>query len=396
MKKGRFWDSIVNTMRIAQVVCVFPPYSGGIGNSVYFLAKKFSSSGEEIAVFTPDYGLPREVSEDGEDFQIKRIKPLFKFGNAACLPQLLWQLRKFDTIHLHLPFLGGTLPALLFLYFHSKKKLIITYHMDLVGRGGKRIIFLFYKKIIVPLALRRADKIIVSSYDYAENSDIKNFFEKHRDKFLEIPFAVDEHKFYPKEKNASLLEKYFIGANDKVILFVGGLDSAHYFKGLDILMRSMKQAADAGQEDMKLLVVGDGGLKADFQDKAERLHLGGKIIFAGRVADAELVDYYNLADIFVLPSIGKSEAFGIVLLEAAACGKPCIASNLAGVRKVVKNNETGFLAAPNDAPDLAEKMTQLLADDELRKKMGEAARQMVLKKYVWAALAPSILNVCRG
>lgn len=380
-------------MKIVQVVCTFPPYRGGIGNSAYNLAKNLSLSGEEAAVFTPNYNTAGDMASSGEKFKIKRMRPLFKFGNAAILLQLMWQLRGFDVIHLHLPFLGATLPVFWFSVFHPKIKLVATYHMDLAGAGFKRFIFNLYKKIVLPLILRRADKIIVSSYDYAETSDIKNFFAKHKNKFIEIPFGVDEHKFCPMQKNAALAEKYFVDGNDKVVLFVGGLDAAHCFKGLDVLMRAAKEVMDSGCDNIKLLIVGEGDLKADYKDRAERLHLRDKMIFAGNVSDAELPDYYNLADILVLPSVDKSEAFGIVLLEAAACGKAAIASGLPGVRTVVYDGQTGFLIKPSDAADLAEKIKQLFLDGEMTKKMGEAARQMVLEKYRWENVVEKYLAI---
>ncbi len=376
-------------MKIAQVVCTFPPYRGGIGNSAHNLAKNISLKGGEVRVFTPDYG---QTAEGKNNFKVERIKPLFKFGNAAVLSQLAWRLNGFNAIHLHLPFLGATLPVLLFSVFHPKKKLVVTYHMDLAGTGFKKIIFNLNKKIILPLTLLRANKIIVSSYDYAENSDIKNFFAKHKSKFVEIPFGVDEQKFYPMQKNATLAEKYFIDAETKTLLFVGGLDAAHYFKGLDILLRALKKVVESGLENIKLVIVGDGELKSEYQDQAEFLHVRDKIIFAGGVPDAELPDYYNLADMFILPSIDKSEAFGLVLLEAAACGKPAIASDLPGVRTVVKNNQTGFLSKPADPDDLAEKIKQLFSDSETIKKMGQAAREMVLEKYSWEKVATEHLK----
>lgn len=379
-------------MKIAQVVCTFPPYRGGIGNSAYNLAKYISLKDEKVRVFIPNYtvGLP---TPHGENFQIEIIKPLFKFGNAAVLPQLAWRFREFDVIHLHLPFLGATFPVLWFAIFHPKKKLIITYHMDLAGTGFKKFVFNLYKKTVLFLTLLRANKIIVSSYDYAENSDIKKFFAKHKNKFAEIPFGADEQKFYPTEKNAALAEKYFIDPETKTLLFVGGLDAAHYFKGLDILLRALKKIVESGLENIKLVIVGDGDLKSEYQNQAEFLHVRDKIVFAGNVSDAELPNYYNLTDALILPSIDKSEAFGLVLLEAAACGRPAIASDLPGVRTVVKNNETGYLVKPADADDLAEKIKQLFSDGEAVKKMGHAARQMVLEKYRWEKVAEEVREI---
>ncbi|MBU1179659.1 glycosyltransferase family 4 protein [Patescibacteria group bacterium] len=371
-------------MKIAQIVCTFPPYKGGIGNAVYNFAKYLAGHGENVTVFTPNY---RHIgAEYNESFRVRRLSPFFKIGNAACIPQLFWKLKEFDVIHLHLPFIGGTLPIL----FYPKKKLVIHYHMDLVGFGAKKILFWLYKKLAVPLALWRADKIIVSSFDYIKNSDIAEYFERKREKFFELPFGVDAKKFCPKSKNESLMEKYFIEPDDKVVLFVGGLDKAHYFKGLDVLMRAAKEI---NRENIKLLVVGEGDMKAEYKDKAEEFGIAKRIIFAGSPNDAELPDYYNLADIFVLPSIDKSEAFGLVLLEAGACGKPLVASDLAGVRTVVWKNENGLLAEPNNSNDLADKIKQLLDNDELRAKMGANARQIVENNYCWKKVVNDLIEI---
>jgi glycosyltransferase involved in cell wall biosynthesis len=372
-------------MRIAEVVCTFPPYRGGIGNSVQNLAKILSIRGHEVTVFTPDYN--KLVSDHNDIFKVRRLNPLFKFGNAACLPQLLGDLKGFQTVHFHLPFIGAAMAVFLFSIFNPKTKIIATYHMDLVGNGWKKIIFWFYQKFCVPMIFSRAARIIVSSFDYAEHSAVSRYFKKHKEKFLEIPFGVDAEKFLPGEKDAALLEKYFFAPSDKVILFVGGLDAAHYFKGLNILMKSFKSLLDAGRDNLRLLVVGGGDMAAHFKDMAQAMGAADKIIFTENVADEELPAHYNLADVFVLPSVTKSEAFGIVLLEAAACGKPLIASDLAGVRTLVRPGENGYRAIPGDSSDLAEKLLKILENDDLRRTMGENSRQMVLAGYTMGKMA---------
>jgi glycosyltransferase involved in cell wall biosynthesis len=365
-------------MKIAQIVCTFPPYRGGLGNSVKDLAEMLAKQGNEVTVFTPNY--KKITTEYNGVFKVKRLRPLFKFGNAAVLPQLFWLLSDFDVIHLHLPFLGATLPVVLFSTFHPKKKIIVTYHMDLIAAGWKKYFFNYYQKFCVPAILGRAKKIIVSSFDYAEYSAIAAYFKKHKNKFAEIPFCVDTAHFAPRPKDVSLLEKYFISPQEKIILFVGGLDAAHYFKGLEVLMKSFKTLL-AGNENLRLLVVGNGELAAHYKDMAHALNISDKIIFAENVSDADLPAHYNLADVFVLPSITKSEAFGIVLLEAAASGKPLAASNLAGVRTVVRDGVNGFLSLPGDADDLAEKIKIILNNDELRRNFGAAAKRDVDERY---------------
>ena len=376
-------------MNIAQIVCTFPPYKGGIGNSAYNLAEYLSKKNIKTTIFTPNYH--NLIPEYNGGFKVRRLEPVFQAGNAACLPQLFFKLNGFDIIHFHLPFLGSTLPVFLFCCLHPRKQLVLTYHMDLTGSGLKKFLFNLYKIFALPLILRRANKIFVSSLDYIENSDIKKFYQKHKEKFLELPFGIDTEKFYPKEKNIDLLEKYFIDKKDAVLLFVGGLDAAHYFKGLNILLRALKNLHDGGTKDFKLVIVGDGELKSDYQNTAHSFNIAENVIFAGGVNNAELPDYYNLADIFVLPSIDKSEAFGLVLLEAAACGKPLIASDLAGVRTIA-GSEGGLLAKPGDANDLSEKIKLLIEDGDRRKIMGENNRKIAEQKYSLDKMIEKYLN----
>ena len=111
------------------------------------------------------------------------------------------------------------------------------------------------------------------------------------------------------------------------------------------------------------------------------MSLENQVIFAGYVPDDYLAGHYNLADVFVLPSVDRSEAFGIVLLEAQACGKPVIASNLPGVRTVLKNGETGFLFKVGNAEDLAKKLVYILENESVKLRMGEQARKYMEEKY---------------
>jgi glycosyltransferase involved in cell wall biosynthesis len=227
----------------------------------------------------------------------------------------------------------------------------------------------------MPKILAAADKIIVSSLDYAKNSNVKDILEKNPEKFFEVPFGVDADKFLPAEPRADLLKKFNLFSG-RTILFVGGLDRAHYFKGLEVLIKAKAEIPVA-----KILVVGDGDLRSHYEKMVEELNLKDQIIFAGSVAAEDLPGYYNLADVVVLPSLDQSEAFGIVLIEAAACGKPIIASNLPGVRSVVQYGVNGFTFSPGNAKELAEKINYFLDNPASAKDFGKHGREIVLEKY---------------
>ena len=190
------------------------------------------------------------------------------------------------------------------------------------------------------------------------SGDLALYVEKLRDRLVELPFGVDVKRFVQKKETDF--------KNETTFLFVGGLNRAHYFKGVEHLISAKCKVKSA-----KLLIVGDGDLRSYYRDLAGRLGVHNDVIFAGKSSDEDLPQYYNLANVVVLPSIDKSEAFGIVLTEAMACGKPVIASDLPGVRSVVEHEANGFLVEPKNENILAEKINLILLSRELRKKFGK-------------------------
>lgn len=433
-------------MRIAHLVCTFPPYKGGMGNVAFQQAKELVKLGHSVTVFTPQRSIqlaPEPLLEDEimEGIRVRRIKPWLKAGQGAFLPQFFWLLKEFDIIHLHYPFFGGAevvwFARLIYSMYRKAKnfcvllrcyprkstfmdsrkgkalmttqvnvesryqKLVLHYHMDVKEvKAGIFKYLLPLNKFVLPQILKSADKIIASSKDYVLHSQIKNYIKKHSEKFQEIPFGVDQERFYPIECHPGSLvsgkrsRDLPIKPNDKIILFVGGLDQAHYFKGVNYLLRALKLITNYSEgvrshsnqlpiTSCQLLIVGDGDLRSNYEKLAQDLGIQNQVIFVGTIPDEDLPKYYNLADIFVLPSIDQSEAFGLVLLEAMACAKPCIASNLPGVRTVIDDKKTGFLVEPRNINDLVEKMIRLLNNEELSQKFGQAGLEKVKRIYSW-------------
>jgi len=374
-------------MKIAQVVCRFKPYKGGISNMAYDHALGLANLGHKVTVFTPNYN-QKDSEFNIDKFSIKRLMPWGKFGNGAFLPQLFWQLRKFDVIHLHYPFFGGAEVVWLVKKLKSKKlKVIITYHHDIVGGKFLKPFFKFHTRFIMPRIIKSADKVIITSQDYAQTSNIKLILEDYQDKFEVIPPAVDLNRFFPQDKDKELLYKYGINKNfDRVIVFVGALDKAHYFKGIQFLINSFSVLDYSGCNEkcgyrIKLIIVGGGELKEKYEKQVAESGLSEKIKFSGRVSDKDLPKYYNLADVVVLPSIDRSEAFGISLIEAMACAKPVVAANLPGVRSVFDNKKSGYVIEVKHEGDLANRINKLFEEDELRQQMGLAARQKTETYY---------------
>lgn len=388
-------------MRIASITPVFSPYKGGIGVVCGHNACFLSEYGHVVEILTPQYRgsklLPQKIESFGGGL-IRRLRPFLAYGNAAVLPQLIWRLKNYDAIHLHYPFIGAVIPTIIAKILF-KKKLVVTYHMDLFGKGGVRqSIFHYYNRLIMPLLARYADRIIVTSRDYGATSRLSRFIDDDSKKYFEVPNSVSTEQFSPRDKNKVILERHAIGEHDKIILFVGGLDTAHYFKGVDHLIEAFELIArelpkSSIQKHCKLIIVGDGDLRQRYEQKAKELGVSDRIIFAGSVSDKELPEYYNLADVVTLPSIDSSEAFGVVLVEAMACAKPVVASYLPGVRSVVRDGENGYLVKPCDIADLATKILSILVDEDKAKKMGKRGAELVNEHYSHQAMGRKLSSV---
>jgi len=371
-------------MKIAIVSSTFPPYPGGTGNVAASNARELAKLGHQVEIFTPKY---KEVEEEIKDLKITRVPPLIKYGNAAFLPALYWMLKDFEIIHLHYPFFGGA--ETIWLYKRKIKKIgakiVLHYHMDVVGQGIFKIIFWLHKFKWLPSIIKMADKVIITSTDYGKHSDIAKYLFKNPKKFYELPNGVDASLFFPGPKDETLLTLNDIKPEEKVILFVGGMDKAHYFKGVEYLIEAMSRLKNKGY-DWKLIIVGKGELVQHYKSLASQLRIARQVIFSGYVPSEDLPKYYNLADVVVLPSTDKSEAFGLTLIEGMACAKPVIASNLAGVRSVVDDQTNGLLVEPRNADDLATKINYLLSHSEIAHRFGQAGRKKVEEKYEWGRI----------
>ncbi len=360
-------------MKIAHVTCAFPPYKSGISNVAYNYAR-IQSEKNNVVVFVPDYGGDKTKSYS---FKVEYLKPFPRFGRGGFLYQLVFKLKKFDIVHLHYPFFGGAELVWLLKSFGAKFKLVLHYHMDTSNLALIPKILSIPSVLIRKSIFNKADAVIYASDDYIKNSKIKKIYNKYKTKFYEIPFGVDTNKFQylPKQNHKK-----------KIILFVAALDKAHYFKGLDVLFKAVVSM----KLDFELRIVGDGDLKQDYISKSKELKIDHSIKFLGKLPDKDLVRQYQEADLFILPSINRHEAFGLVLLEAMACGTPVIATNLPGVRKVFNHNEEGFLVKINDENDLKDKMNLILNDEKLWKTMSNNALNLVETKYSWLAVLKQI------
>lgn len=377
-------------MKIAQIICQYRPYKSGMSEVAYYYFKELQKKDFDVTIFTPAYDTVLKKAEVIDNIKIKRLTPVLKIGNAGFIPSLYNNLKGFNIIHLHYPFFGAALICAIFKFFHKKKvKLVLTYHMDtLAGNFLKKLIFTLYRYICLPFILSQVDYVIVSSMDYAESSFIKKWISKHKEKVQEIPFGVDV-AFQKREHSKSIRQKYNIKEKGQLVLFVAGMDKAHYFKGIEVLLKSFSKILPSTIIDPQLVLVGDGDNRFLYEDLSRSIGIEDSTVFTGKVSDEDLIDLYNECNIFVLPSINRGEAFGIVSLQAMACAKPIIVSDLPGVRSLIKNNiknVNGILVKPGNIRELSNAIQTLLENKELAQRYGNSGYQIQQNGYTWKVI----------
>lgn len=382
-------------MKVAHIVCVYPPYNGGMGTVAFHMAEALGKRGHEVCVYTPGPYGGDEVREKGEDHaahtdkvkeaihDVKRIVPNFRYGNAARLPGLEDELANYDIVHLHYPFFGTAGLIKRFRDAHPDVPLVVSYHMDARADGWKGAFFALYNRLYMHRVLNRADALIGSSEDYITHSFAAAHAAEYSEKWYYIPFGVDTGRFQPAERDAALCRVLGLDCDAPILLFVGGMDDAHYFKGVPDLLEAMAQLRDTA---VQLLLVGDGNMRPQFQQMASAM--GVKATFLGRVDDDELPMHYQLADLCILPSTTQGEAFGMVLIEAMASGVPVLASDMPGVRDVAMRAGDVFPAGDIDA--LAEAILRYLSSDS---QLGQKAREVAEHDFQWDVIAEQIEHV---
>ncbi|GAB6190175.1 glycosyltransferase [Marinitoga arctica] len=233
---------------------------------------------------------------------------------------------------------------------YKKSKKICFYHADIVGKG---LIGNIYNKIIVNNYLQKMDKIIVTSPNILKTSPL---LQKYKNKIEIIPLFVDMNHFYYRQNNKRkfLLSHLKASTNSKIILYVGRFGR---YKGLDYLVKSLLKLP----KNYFLIMVGNGAKKNELKLLVSKLQLEERVLFLEHVSYEDLPFYYSAADIFILPSIDRGEAFGLVGLEAMACGIPVITTELGtGTSFYNLNHITGEVIKPKDSDEISHAILNII------------------------------------
>jgi len=390
----------MSEMNICLISYEFPPMVGGEGSYTYGLFKTLSELGYDVKVITTNFGIDEKFGIEEENvIRVPTINkpPLRLFSFAKNSKKALASLN-FDIIHY-------TNDYEFVISKNVDVPTILTTHTPYLAEKAFLMGELKFAEYLHYLSYRRPDFIkkrlrilcgatdrIISVSNYVAK-DIVNEYKTPQNKIMVIPNAVDITKFNPNIRDEEIRKKQLGIHDERVILFVGRMD---HIKGVSYLINAFSMLFRERQ-DVKLVLVGGGPLQKRFESYVRKTHLRNSVIFTKGLREEELAQLYRTCHIFVLPSL--IEGFGIVLLEAMATGKPCIASMSGGPEEIIKHGETGFLVPPADSKALFEKLFILLEDEELLKKFGDAGRKRVEKMFTWEKVAKQTVELygrCRN
>jgi len=265
---------------------------------------------------------------------------------------------------------------------------ILCYGMDLLEPRRSP-----WYRLLMRRTLRRARLIIAISEFTASVARSAGAPDK---RVVVMHPGVEPDRFVPGPRNAAILTRYEIAPDAPIVLSVGRLVER---KGFDTVLQALPRILERYPFAI-YLIVGDGPDRMRLERLASSLGVLDSIRFAGRVDEKELLGYYQTADVFVMPcrevlAGGDVEGFGIVFLEAACCKVPAVGGNSGGVADAVADGETGYLVEPHDPEELSAKLVTLLSDTNLRRSLGHAARERVLRNFQWPQLAQRYLESIR-
>ncbi|MDH5459950.1 MAG: glycosyltransferase family 4 protein [Candidatus Bathyarchaeota archaeon] len=361
---------------------------GGAETAAYHLSLEMAKKGHKVTVFSTSINAKNSF-ENYNNMNVYRFATPIRIGRGNfSLGIFIGPIQHdVDLVHAHI----STPPADLAGLLDSKIRkipLVVTYHGDAIESYGtliRRAIVSFHNNYVLGKILSHARVIICPSRNFAQES---RFLGEYADKIVIIPNGVDATKFEIPYSKEECREKLNLPFDEEIILFVGNLIE---YKGINVLLRSMLMVVRKVRKT-RLVIVGDGKIRRDLENLSVQLGLSKYVNFVG-FADENLKPlYYRAADIFVLPSTMRTESFGLVNLEAMACGLPIVASNIGGIPDVVKDYENGLLVPPKDVEALANSVVCLLEDAELRHAMSERGK-MSIKSYSWRNNADSTERV---
>jgi len=343
------------------------------------LSKELVKNGHQVTVITTSRGKTEKKQtyiEWMSGIKVIRYPETTFFLETPLVPQIAFCVLRedYDLLHVH-----GMTPSIsdlaIFCGKMKRKPVVVTYHYDpetpLFGPFGFVVARLYDR--FAYFLLKLVDGLVATTKSYAETSPV---LSRLLERVEIIPLSINKDKFDLTD-NANLnTDRENVTTNSGVILFVGQLRE---HKGLRYLLKAMK-IIKTQITDARLIIVGDGPQRATLTQYASELNVADVVSFEGNVTEDTLPRYYATSNVVVLPSYTRRDAFGLVLLEAMAAGKPIVASDIPGIREVLGG--AGILVPPRDPQKLAGAILEILSSNQSWAQM-RWHTQKHIRQYCW-------------
>jgi len=369
-------------MRVLQIGKYYPPHRGGMEAHLEVLCGELKNRVDLDVLVCNNERRQRTETIDG--VRVTRCFEIARVASASICPTMPLEIarRRYDVIHFHFPHPVGAMSYLVGPRRHPHA-VIVSYHADIVRQ--RRLLEAY--RPFMRMLLRRADAIVCATPSYRESSVE---LEDYKHKVEVIPFGIDFAKGAPTAAVMRVAAEIRARHGGRpIVLGVGRLVP---YKGFEHLVRAMRQV------DATLLLVGAGPLRESLESLAREVSVRERVQFLGEMDDIALRACYEACDVFVLPSIDRSEAFALVQLEAMAAGKPVVNTSIpgSGVAWVSRDDESGLTVPPRDPEALAAAMNRLLADASLRARLGSEGRARVEREFTKRVMADRVIKLYRS
>ncbi|ELZ65799.1 glycosyltransferase [Haloferax prahovense DSM 18310] len=353
------------------------------------MSKELVELGHDVTVLCAKAKEESAYREVIDGVEVERLDDIGKVAQTNIMPQfpisVLQHAREADIIHTHIPTPWtadfSALAAKL-----TGTPLVVTYHNDIVGNDLLDYVASVYNHTALRFTLATADKILITQPDYLESSD---HLHRYTEKVEVNSNGVDVDTFRPIDVADEDVERLGFSNESPNLFFLSVLDDVHEYKGLDVLLEAMSLLVERGGTTPRLVVGGGGELKPEYESFASELGISEHVHFTGYIPDDDLVTAYNIADLFVLPSLSSDqEGFGLVVLEALACGTPVVTTEVVGVSDQIVSHDIGSLARVGDAESLCQTIESELADTHTKK--SNRGREICESEYSWESSAKEL------
>ena len=366
-------------MRVLHVGKFYPPAPGGMERVVQLLCE--NERPEVDSVVLAANTSPHTVREVWHGVPVTRVASVASIGSVGICPTFPAVLARTprDITVIHEPN-----PAALVSDWITRGRgpLVVWFHSEVVRARWKYNIL--YRPFL-RRALTRADRIVVSSPRLADHArELADF----RSKCVVIPFGIDVERLEATPAVTARAAQIVAEHPGPRVLFIGRLVP---YKGVDVLIDAMASVPRA-----TALILGDGPLRGELAARAAASGVAGRVRFLGALPDAEVVAHLHACDVFVLPSVSRQETFGVAQLEAMACGRPVVSTDLeTGVPWVNQHEVTGLVVPPGNSERLSDALGTLLSDEALRNRLGAAARERVQREFTTERMAQRTVSLYR-